>query len=102
MTIGPEAVLAVGRDVFVDAAQLLIQTKGYERFSFQDVLDATATSKGAFYHYFAFQGIAHVKRIARPPAAGLDRYDWLDPGARSPYLIGLFVETVTVWHPIGV
>lgn len=45
--------------------------------------------------------MAHIKRIARPPAAFLDGYDWLDPGARSPYLIGLFVETKTVWRPIG-
>jgi AcrR family transcriptional regulator len=50
-TINPAA-HAVRRDVFIDAAQALIQTRGYERFSLQDVLDATATSKGAFYHYF--------------------------------------------------
>lgn len=43
---------AVRRDVFIDAAQALIQTRGGERFSIQDVLDATGASKGAFYHYF--------------------------------------------------
>lgn len=46
-------------------------------------------------------GTENVKRVARPPAAGLDRYDWLADAAQSPYLIGLFVETKTVWHPIG-
>jgi acyl-CoA reductase-like NAD-dependent aldehyde dehydrogenase len=44
----------------------------------------------------------NVKRLARPPAEGLERYDWESAAAQSPYLIGLFVETKTVWHPIGV
>ncbi len=43
---------AVKRDVFVDAAQRLIVTQGYERFSIQDVLEVAEASKGAFYHYF--------------------------------------------------
>jgi AcrR family transcriptional regulator len=42
----------VRRDAFVDAATRLIQLKGYERMSLQDVLDAVEASKGAFYHYF--------------------------------------------------
>lgn len=40
------------RDAFVDVAQRLIQTRGYERFSIQDVLDEMGASKGALYHYF--------------------------------------------------
>jgi acyl-CoA reductase-like NAD-dependent aldehyde dehydrogenase len=43
----------------------------------------------------------NVKRLVRPPARGADAVDWLDPRAQSPYLIGEFVETKTVWHPIG-
>jgi AcrR family transcriptional regulator len=50
-TLNPE-VHAVRRDSFVDAAQRLIQTKGYERMSVQDVLDEIEASRGAFYHYF--------------------------------------------------
>ena len=46
-------------------------------------------------------GTENVKRVARPPSRGLDGYDWLSPAAQSPYLIGHFVETKTVWHPIG-
>lgn len=42
----------VRRDAFVDAAAGLIQTKGYERMSIQDVLDELEASRGAFYHYF--------------------------------------------------
>jgi acyl-CoA reductase-like NAD-dependent aldehyde dehydrogenase len=45
--------------------------------------------------------VENVKRVARPPSAGLERYDWLSPAAQSPYLIGDFVEIKTVWHPIG-
>lgn len=43
---------AVRRDAFVDAAQRLIQAKGYEQMSIQDVLDEVEASRGAFYHYF--------------------------------------------------
>jgi AcrR family transcriptional regulator len=40
------------REAFLDVAQRLIQTKGYEQMSIQDVLDNLETSRGAFYHYF--------------------------------------------------
>ena len=43
----------------------------------------------------------NVKRLVRPPTNGADAVDWLDPRSQSPYLIGEFVETKTVWHPIG-
>lgn len=42
----------VRREAFLDAAQELIQTRGYEKMSVQDVLDMLETSRGAFYHYF--------------------------------------------------
>ena len=43
----------------------------------------------------------NVKRLVRPPKGGADAVDWLSPNAQSPYLIGEFVETKTVWHPVG-
>jgi AcrR family transcriptional regulator len=43
---------AIRRDAFVDAAQRLIQVKGYEQLSVQEILEAVGASKGAFYHYF--------------------------------------------------
>jgi AcrR family transcriptional regulator len=43
---------AVKRDAFIDAALLLIQTKGYAALSINEVLEAVGASKGAFYHYF--------------------------------------------------
>src|SRR3981081_58308 len=42
----------VRRDAFLDVAQRLILTKGYEQMSIQDVLDELETSRGALYHYF--------------------------------------------------
>lgn len=50
-TLDPAA-HAVRRDAFLDAAQRLIQSRGYEQMSVQDVLDELDVSKGAFYHYF--------------------------------------------------
>jgi AcrR family transcriptional regulator len=43
---------AVRRDAFLDVAQRLIQAKGYESLSVQEVIDEVGASKGAFYHYF--------------------------------------------------
>ncbi|MBI3751143.1 MAG: TetR/AcrR family transcriptional regulator [Chloroflexi bacterium] len=43
---------AVRRDAFMDVATRLIQAKGYEALSIQEVIDAVGASKGAFYHYF--------------------------------------------------
>jgi AcrR family transcriptional regulator len=50
-TIDPVA-HTIRRDAFVDAAARLIQAKGYELMSVQDVLDELDASRGAFYHYF--------------------------------------------------
>ena len=43
---------AVRREAFVDVALLLMQAKGYDQMSVQDVLDELDASRGAFYHYF--------------------------------------------------
>jgi AcrR family transcriptional regulator len=43
---------AIRRDAFLDVAQGLIMSRGYDQFSIQDILDAAGASKGAFYHYF--------------------------------------------------
>ena len=43
---------AVRRTEILDAAQRLMNTKGYEQMTIQDILDDLSISKGAFYHYF--------------------------------------------------
>lgn len=61
------AVHAVRREAFVDAGLRLMQAKGYEQMSIQDVLDAVEASRGAFYHYFGSKQAlleAMVDRIA--------------------------------------
>jgi AcrR family transcriptional regulator len=40
------------RNEILDEAQRLIQSKGYEQMTIQDILDSLQISKGAFYHYF--------------------------------------------------
>jgi AcrR family transcriptional regulator len=40
------------RDEFVDVALRLMQLKGWDQTSIQDVLSELDASKGAFYHYF--------------------------------------------------
>ncbi|MFL5681147.1 MAG: TetR/AcrR family transcriptional regulator [Chloroflexota bacterium] len=73
-TLNPEA-HAVRRDAFLDAAQRLIQSKGYEQMSVQDVLDELETSKGAFYHYFDSKGAlldAVVERMVATSIAALE------------------------------
>ena len=65
---------ALRRDEFLDVAQRLLETKGYEQMSVQDVLAATGASKGAFYHYFGSKQAlleAVVERLADQTAAAL-------------------------------
>jgi AcrR family transcriptional regulator len=65
---------SVRRDAFLDVAQRLIQTKGYEAMSIQDVLDQLEASKGAFYHYFGSKQAlleAVVERFADGAMASL-------------------------------
>ncbi len=50
-TLNPVA-HALRRDEFVDATQRLMQTRGFDQISVQDLLDDLGASKGAFYHYF--------------------------------------------------
>ena len=70
------------RNAFLDTAQRLIETKGYERMTIQDVLDDLGTSKGSLYHYFdskqaLLEGLvvrlvdgiqAHLARAVNDPA----------------------------------
>jgi acyl-CoA reductase-like NAD-dependent aldehyde dehydrogenase len=49
------------------------------------------------------QAMENVKRVARPPRDGEERFDWLDDRrAQRPEWIATFLEMKTVWHPIGV
>ncbi len=67
---------AAKRNEILDAAQLLVQTRGYEQMAIQDILDTLHISKGGFYHYFGSKQavlealtermVEEVKRLALP------------------------------------
>ena len=65
------AIHTVRKEAFVDAATRLMQTKGYEQMSIQDVLDAVEASRGAFYHYFGSKQALLEAVIDRMVDAGL-------------------------------
>lgn len=67
-TVDPVA-HAARRDAYVDAAIRLIQAKGYEQLSVQDVIEAVGTSKGAFFHYFDSKAALLAAVIERTVAA---------------------------------
>jgi len=50
-TVNP-ATHASRREEFIEAGQRLIQTRGYDQFSIEELLTEVGASKGAFYHYF--------------------------------------------------
>lgn len=65
------AIHTVKREAFVDVAQRLIQAKGYNQMSVQDVLDELEASRGAFYHYFDSKQALLEAVIDRTVDAGL-------------------------------
>src|SRR5215467_1752397 len=65
------AVHTVRREAFVEAAQRLMQARGWEQMSIQDVLDAVEASRGAFYHYFDSKQALLEAVIDRMVDAGL-------------------------------
>jgi AcrR family transcriptional regulator len=72
-TVNP-TLYTVRRDAFLDVAQRLVTTKGYEAMSVQDLLDDLKASKGAFYHYFESKADlleAVVERFADVGLAGV-------------------------------
>lgn len=68
-TLNPVA-HAVRRDEFLDAAQMLIQTTGYDEMSIQDILDRAEASRGAFYHYFDSKAALLEALVERLTVAG--------------------------------
>jgi AcrR family transcriptional regulator len=70
-TLNP-ATHAVRREAFVDAAARLVQTKGYEQMSIQDILDQLDASRGAFYHYFGSKVDLLEAVVERMTTAGIE------------------------------
>ena len=108
------AVHAVRKDAFIDAAQRLMQAKGYEQMSVQDVLDELGASRGAFYHYFDSKdalleavvdrmvdgGIAAVSPIVDDPTlSALRKFEGVFAGIQSfkAELRPLIMAMMEVW-----
>jgi AcrR family transcriptional regulator len=79
-------VYRVRRDAFIDAGQRLMQTKGYEQMSVQNLLDDLEASKGAFYHYFDSKQALLEAVIERMVDAGLAA---VAPVVDDPHLTAL-------------
>ncbi len=73
----------VRREAFVEAAQRLMQIRGWEQMSIQDVLDEVEASRGAFYHYFDSKQALLEAVIDRMVEAALAS---LDPTVEAPNL----------------
>ena len=77
---------AVRREAFLDVAERLIRTKGYEQMSVQDILDELAASKGAFYHYFGSKEALLEAVIERMTDAAMEVVEPIagDPDLSAP------------------
>ena len=104
------------REAFVDAAQRLLQAKGYEHTSIQDVLDEVGASRGAFYHYFASKtalleavvtrmvdaSLASVAPVLDDPALdAVARFEGLF-GGRVPFFVALADGAVCLGERLAV
>lgn len=97
-TLNPVA-HAVRRDAFLDAAQRLIQSKGYEQMALQDVLDELDVSKGAFYHYFGSKEAllaAVVDRMINVATAAMEPVA-TDPNLTAPEKLTRMFASLAAW-----
>ena len=92
-------VYAIRREALVDAAQRLIQAKGYQQMSIQDLLDELDASRGAFYHYFDSKAALLDAVVARMVEDGTAAVGPVvaDPGlSATDKLVGLF-SGIAAW-----
>lgn len=87
------------RNEILDVAQKLVQTKGYEQMTIQDVLEELQISKGAFYHYFDSKGALLEAMIDRTQA---EMDQMLQPIVQDPHLpalqkLRLFFDLSSSW-----
>jgi len=97
-TVNVEA-RAIRREAFVDVALRLIQTKGYEQMSVQDVLDELEASRGAFYHYFASKIALLEAAVDHIVAAALEAVSPIvtDPGLSAPEKLDRLLSGIAGW-----
>ena len=93
------AVHTVRREAFVEAATRLMQSKGFEQMSIQDVLDELDASRGAFYHYFDSKQALLEAVIDRMVEAGLASVQPIvdDPRLPAGAKLGRVFSTLGQW-----
>jgi len=96
--VNPES-HASRRDEFIDAAQRLIQSKGYEQLSVEDVLAETGASKGAFYHYFDSKQALLEAVIERMVDAGMSAVEKVvdDPSLSATQKLQSYFSTLAAF-----
>ena len=86
------------REQILDQAQGLVQTLGYDGFSFADVADRVGLRKASIHHHFATKadlGVGLVSRFRRDCSTRLLGIDpGLDPIVQLAGFVGLFRETL--------
>jgi AcrR family transcriptional regulator len=97
-TLNPAA-HALRRDEFVDATQRLMQTKGFDQISVQELLSELGTSKGAFYHYFDSKAALLEAVVARMGEAALGTLQPLldDPAVPAPAKLAGVFSGIASW-----
>ena len=87
------------REAFGDAAARLVQTKGYEQMSIQDILDELEASRGAFYHYFDSKVSLLEAVIERMTAAGVEALQPVadDPTLTAPQKVERIFANLAAW-----
>jgi AcrR family transcriptional regulator len=98
-TAAATAARDVRRDAFIDAALRLIQTKGYEQMSIQDILDELGVSRGALYHYFDSKSAlldAAMERMLETGTA-IAREVAADPSMTATEKFGAVFTNIASW-----
>ena len=86
------------RQRIMDHAQELVQTSGYDGFSFADVAGLVGIRKASIHHHFptkADLGLSLIERFRAICRASLVEFDALpEPAARLDGFIGMFRQTL--------
>jgi len=90
---------AVRREAFLDVAERLIRTRGYDQMSIQDILDELEASKGAFYHYFDSKEALLEAVIERMTETVMEVIEPIaaDPGLRAAAKLQAVFSTAGRW-----
>jgi len=93
------AARAVRREAFVEVALRLIQTRGYEQMSVQDVLEELEASRGAFYHYFPSKMALLEAAVDHIVAAALEAVAPIavDPALSAPQKLERLFSGIAGW-----